>query len=150
MGARPDVLPVLSRPYPSISGPRHIPKLAHATGIPFLRFKKPQSPYLSRIITDKIKKRERRLILFNDMMDKAVLADKEDDWDDILCRTCGLDSAQEDGRWATPFLDAAREVAAKKNMEEDKAIELARKMYEIVEQEKALAGKERIGSETSN
>ena len=75
------------------------------------------------------------------------MADKEDDWDNILCTTCGLCSAQEEGLWATPFLDVAREVTAKKKQEEEKAIELARKMYEIVEQEKALAEQEGMGSE---
>src|SRR6266567_8487297 len=57
------------RPRPSVPGTRHIPVIASANGLPFLRFKKPQPANLSRVLNQKLDARnkgfDRRNILQN-------------------------------------------------------------------------------------
>ena len=79
-------------------------------------------------------------------MDMASLAEIEDDWDDILRETCGI--AGDGDLWATPFLNAANEVTTRRWKEDKKSEGLAKKMYEIVKEETALAKKERADSGT--
>ena len=80
-------------------------------------------------------------------MDMVLLADHEDEWDKILSKRCGLECAQDGNLWATPFLEAAGEVSAKRRIEDGKMTELAKKMFEIVMKEKALAERERVERE---
>lgn len=79
-----------SKPLPSSAitgkdGIRKIPKLATANGFPFLRYKKPQPAFLSRVIRDKLATRINR---HAKMQECEVQADKtcglgawEDEWD---------------------------------------------------------------------
>ncbi|KAL9120926.1 MAG: hypothetical protein Q9187_002516 [Circinaria calcarea] len=146
--ARPNTPSVLSRPFLSLSGPRHVPKLVSANGIPFLRFKKPQSPYLSRIIRDKVKQHSRRFDHLYDLEHQIVLAKDEDHWDKILDETCGLRRETENGddvrftSWATVVQHARAIVSWKLREETLNNAETARKMYSIIEQEKTLAARE--------
>ena len=145
---RPDAPSVLSRPVLALSGPRHVPKLVNANGIPFLRFKKPQSPYLSRVIRDKIKRRSRRFDQLYDLEHQIVLAQEEDRWDKILYETCGLRKrtgkrhSARPASWVTAILQARDAISSTLKEETSKNAEMARKMHSIVEQEKILAAKE--------
>lgn len=73
------------RPHAKVSGPRHVPVLASANGIPFLRFGKPQPPALSRILRQRLDRRNERfdskIILSNYW---APIAQHEDEWDAIV------------------------------------------------------------------
>ncbi|MCJ1436305.1 hypothetical protein MMC27_005683 [Xylographa pallens] len=138
---RPETPLVLSRPFLSISGKRHIPKLVNTNGIPHLRFKKPQSPFLSRVIRDKIRQREKRFDRSQLLKAEIDMARAEDEWDSILKHNCGIED-DDSGSWIRAPVIALQEVKAKIQDSHLKNTELGRKMYDIIEMEKALAEKE--------
>ena len=76
--------PVLSRPYPQLSGKRHIPRLVAANGVPFLRIKKPQPPLLSRIIRCAINRRNAINARIQRLEDEELAALVEDRWDALV------------------------------------------------------------------
>ncbi|KAI9745791.1 MAG: hypothetical protein M1835_002532, partial [Candelina submexicana] len=141
--------PVLSRPYPSISGRRHVPKLVNANGVPFLRFKKPQSPFLSRIIRDKIKQRTRHFNLMHALEDSVQAAADEDRWDELILEEygvgdgVGLEGKGARGKWVDAVRSGRKFVGAMINEHEMKCREVGRKMQRIVEREEELARRER-------
>ncbi|MCJ1399836.1 hypothetical protein MMC11_003039 [Xylographa trunciseda] len=149
---RPDTPLVLSRPFLSISGKRHIPKLVNTNGIPHLRFKKPQSPFLSRVIRDKIRQREKRFDQLTKMNGEIAMAQAEDEWDSILKHNCGIEDNPELS-WTTVLVSASQQIRGKIHASHLKNTELGRKMYDIVEKEKALAKEEQegmVGDSASN
>ncbi|KAI1452232.1 hypothetical protein F4805DRAFT_43090 [Annulohypoxylon moriforme] len=64
------------------SGRRHIPRLDMASDLPFLRIKKPQPPLLSRVLTQKIKKRVDRYDTLGYFWEESLpSAELEDAWE---------------------------------------------------------------------
>ncbi|KAI9800094.1 MAG: hypothetical protein M1825_004276 [Sarcosagium campestre] len=137
----PGATPVLERPYLEISGPRHVPKLVNAGSNPMLRFKKPQSPYLSGLIRDKINTKQRRYSRLEELEADLQLSRMEDDWE----RSMGLEAGQgiDEPSWAASLLDERRELNALLKAEERKKRELSLKMQEIVDRERELWEQER-------
>lgn len=162
-----DVLPpdraVLNvRPYAKTTGPRHVPILASANGIPFLRLTKPQPPALSRVIRQKLHRRNERFhrsVLLSNYW--IPIARQEDEWDDILYREVGIrdetgrggevkkvrdrgkhgakGGMTKPGGWVSVMLEAHEEnwQAYEKDIATDK--EIAKKMLAIVDEETRLA-----------
>ena len=142
----PGATPVLERPYLEISGRRHIPKLIWANGIPMLRFKKPQSTFLSRIITSKIKQKDRSITSFHKLEHFIDLAIMEDTWDEILRREFGAavtKLSEQDGSWAQELLYTKQERHEALTAATEKTQQLAERMHEIVLAEKQLAAEEK-------
>ena len=110
--------------------------------MPFLRIKKPQSPFLSRIIRDTINTRERRLAVAERLDSEALVAEDEDEWDRILHQHFGLDHAGEQ-TWKHEVEQASDKVHQIQVEAMKKRINLSAKMFAIVEQEKALAEEEK-------
>ncbi|KAL9604545.1 MAG: hypothetical protein Q9219_000510 [cf. Caloplaca sp. 3 TL-2023] len=80
--------PVLNGlPSPPTGKRRRVPTLVNANHIPFLRFKKPQSPYLSYIIRTKNVEREKRIAKIQSLEEQLFVAEEEDEWDRILQET---------------------------------------------------------------
>jgi hypothetical protein len=77
---------VYDRPIPveELSGRRHVPKIVGANGIPFLRFKKPQSHYLSRIIRNKVAQRMKWFDAIAVIEDDLEMAKLEDVWENAV------------------------------------------------------------------
>ena len=146
---RPDTPSVLSRPFLSISGKRHIPKLVNTNGIPHLRFKKPQSPFLSRVIRDKIKQREKWFKQLQLLTGETSMAEAEDEWDSILRHYGGIED-DNSAPWIIAPVVALRQIKGKIQANHYKNTELARKMYNIVKLEKALAEEEQGCMEECN
>lgn len=63
---------------------RRIPILTKATLVPFLRFKKPQSPFLSRVLRDKIRGKQRRFDRMGEVEEKGMLGEREEEWEGIV------------------------------------------------------------------
>ncbi|KAI4188628.1 MAG: hypothetical protein L6R41_002006 [Letrouitia leprolyta] len=81
----PDAKPVLDGlPSPPPGRLRRIPTLINANHIPFLRFRKPQSPFLSYVIRKKNDEREKRVDRLQALERCLLFADDEDEWDRIL------------------------------------------------------------------
>ncbi|CAO2650747.1 Nn.00g020390.m01.CDS01 [Neocucurbitaria sp. VM-36] len=129
------------RPYAKTSGPRHVPILASANGVPFLRLTKPQPPALSRILRQRL---ERKQSLFDMMIFLAnwwmPLCRQEDEWDERMNRQL---MRREDGpKWVDAIQLSEREnqEAYDRGLEKDR--EISRKMQRIVDMETELALKE--------
>jgi hypothetical protein len=137
----PKVLEVRPRPLSELSGPRHVPILTTANGLPFLRFKKPQSSFLSRVLRDKLNQRQR---LQNHMMrlePDIVWAAHEDEWERLVGEKQGP------GGWPkyeTEMTRAKEEPENKLLKIQLKAQEVAGQMLKIVDEEKRLLKEERI------
>ncbi|KAH0562162.1 hypothetical protein GP486_003136 [Trichoglossum hirsutum] len=141
----PGATPVLSRPYRNISGRRHVPILVTCSaGISFLRFKKPQSPYLSRVIRTKIKWRQKMTDLKERLQDEVNHAIGEDRWDEILRRQHHVGQHQRrEPTWTACYeksledhTNAMRRFTWRNNR-------IASRMREIVDRERELAEVER-------
>ncbi|KAF2199875.1 hypothetical protein GQ43DRAFT_419289 [Delitschia confertaspora ATCC 74209] len=133
-----------TRPYPKVTGKRHIPILATANGIPFLRITKPQPTNLSRALRHKINIRNNnfveRTLLGNYWMPLAI---QEDQWDDILDRNTELSHIErEGGSWQAVVHDAFtnNRIVFEKMVADN--ISIAKRMQDLIDQEKILAGQE--------
>lgn len=133
----------LDRPFHNLSGRRHVPTLINANKVPFLRIKKPQPPFLSRIIRDTVETRERRLARAERLTSEALVAEDEDEWDKILHQHFGLDHAGEEP-WQREVKRAADNVHRLQVEAIQKRVSLSAKMFAIVEQEKALVEEEKL------
>ena len=139
----PGAVRTLDRPFHNLSGRRHVPILINANKVPFLRIKKPQSPFLSRIIRDTVNTRERRLTLAERLTSEALVAEDEDEWDNILHQHFGLDHAGEEP-WQREVKRASDHVHRLQVEAIQKRVNLSAKMSAIVEQEKALVEEEKL------
>ncbi|KAF2813397.1 uncharacterized protein BDZ99DRAFT_460645 [Mytilinidion resinicola] len=130
-------------PRPTVSGRRGIPKLVSASGVPFLRFTKPQPRNLSRIIRQKIdgknKRFETRVIHSNYWL---PLAQQEDAWDGLLMRW--VKPEEREPRWAEEHRIALKDILRKSEEKKDETIRLAKLMQNIVERETELARMEEL------
>lgn len=144
----PGATPVLSRPYPGpLSGRRHVPKLVYAQALPILRFKKPQSPYLSRVIRDKLNDWQKMMSRVQDFSIRLDEARQEDRWDDMVRDFCGRPASHKNGenepRWASEVVEATKDLNRKIRMEKERRARTAKEMYRIVVEERNLAEAER-------
>lgn len=141
----PGTTRVLARPFLNLSGRRHVPVLVNANRVPFLRLKKPQPPFLSRIIRDNVKTREIRLTKAARLASEVPIAQDEDQWDQILQDHYGLnDHNPEEKPWDREVKRAFDRNHRLQVEAIDKRAKLSAKMYAIVEQEKVLAKEEKL------
>lgn len=131
----PGAIPVLEKlplPKSQLTGQRRVPTLVSANSIPFLRIKKPQNPFLTRVLNGKIKLRQKR----NDTLDKLgallELGGMEQDWDNAL----GMAEGQ---HWSTATHQEKRVVENTMDVAVRANTVLAQKMLDIVDEEQRLA-----------
>ncbi len=132
---------MLDRPYHDLSGRRQVPKLVNANRVPFLRVKKPQSPYVSRIIRNTVKTREKRIALSARLAEQIPIAQTEDKWDDIIFKVFGLEEVT-GSAWSHELHQAIHENQNLQTSAIQKRADLSARMHSIVEQEKMLAAEE--------
>jgi len=137
----PGASKTLGRPFTSLSGRRRVPKIVNANRVPLLRLKKPQSPFVSRIIRDTIDTRERRITLANQLDEQLPMAMDEDEWDKILFDQFGL---EDDLSWSHELRLAIEKNGTLQTAATQKRIDLAARVHSIVQQEKALANEEAL------
>ncbi|KAI6250446.1 hypothetical protein HI914_02036 [Erysiphe necator] len=82
----PKIVDIRPLPLEKISsGKRHVPSLVLTSGgFPFLRFKKSQSPYLSRVIRDRVNQKQKMLDQSNLLQETEELGKTEDAWENII------------------------------------------------------------------
>lgn len=130
------------RPYARTSGPRRVPVLASANGVPFLRLTKPQPPALSRVIRQRLDKKTKvfntKVMLSNWY---SPMAKQEDEWDALVNECAGriIDGDDDGVRWvdAVRLSERANQEAYTRDLAYDK--EVTRKMQRIVDLETAMA-----------
>jgi hypothetical protein len=67
-----------------LTGRRRVPILVNANWLPFLRFKKPQSPYLTRVLRDKLLQKQRRMNALVGVEDVAEIGEAEAAWERVV------------------------------------------------------------------
>lgn len=148
------------RPYQQIKGERRVPSFTAAqSSLPFLRFKKPQPLNLTRVIWQKLEQKSRRIdhesILANYYM---PLAEAEDIWDGIVERTLvnedvvadwrprtwtgGGEAWRSEDAWTWTYREGLRDVRGRLWRTRAQALDMGRRMQEVVEREEALAEEE--------
>ncbi|KAH7054424.1 hypothetical protein B0J12DRAFT_657638 [Macrophomina phaseolina] len=152
-----------TRPRPSSelggSGIRQVPRLVSANLFPMLRVDKPQPRSLSRVLTDKVKQRQRRMDLREKAGDTwAALGREEDEWDRIVWEVCGVKEEDtfvgEEGEggaaaaaaassWATEPLRVVKAVTAQLGAQRAATEKMVARMQGIVDKERELKHKER-------
>jgi hypothetical protein len=126
------------RPLSELSGRRHVPILVSGNGTPYLRIKKPQSPFLSRIIRDKALARQKKVDKIEELGERMSWADDEDEWNELI------GSQEDNGRpWREDMNIVQKKVERKWEKSDAERIETARRMFEIVLEERRLFKEER-------
>ena len=118
--------------------------MINANHIPFLRFKKPQPPFLSHMIRKKTNEREKRIARTQRLENLLPLAEDEDRWDDILRKTNGILCNDNGSTWASATHEALLHVKKVHKDNTIKRMHIAQRMFEIMERERILAEQEKI------
>lgn len=135
----------LDRPFPILSGRRHVPTLVNANRVPFLRIKKPQPPFLSRIIRNIVKTRNDRILNGERLDNELQYALDEDEWDRILYELAGLDSTNlSEPHWHREVKQAIDDNHKLQTGAIQRRAGISAKMHAIVEKEQALAQVEKL------
>ncbi|KAL8973777.1 MAG: hypothetical protein Q9197_001991 [Variospora fuerteventurae] len=141
----PAARPVLDGlPPPPPGKTRRVPTLVNANHIPFIRFKKPQSPFLSYIIRQKNIEREKRVDRMQALEKQLDIAEDEDQWDKLL-RDHHQVSADDNGTtWALATRQALQDVKRVHQTNTIKRMHMARRMFDIFREQRKLAEEERL------
>lgn len=152
---------LFDRPLPlsQLSGKRRIPTLISANTIPMLRIQKPQPPHLSGFINHRIEQRHKRHARRHRLTEELSLAEREDDWDDIIQELgrrerggMSIGEAMMGGKgvmhgvepgWSDAIEDEIDVVHAQLDEEATKNRVMAERMQAVVDRETALFEQER-------
>ncbi|KAL8693009.1 MAG: hypothetical protein Q9218_002066 [Villophora microphyllina] len=141
----PDAKRVLEGlPAPPSEHHRRVPALVNANHIPFIRYKKPQSPFLGHMIREKTIEREKRIDRIQGLEEALPLAEDEDQWDRILWDMNQVSGNDKGVRWASAVYEAhsdAKNVHARNTR---KRVEAAERMFDIVQEQRRLANKDKL------
>ncbi|KAL8942742.1 MAG: hypothetical protein Q9216_001490 [Gyalolechia sp. 2 TL-2023] len=140
----PDATSVLNDlPSPPPGKVRQVPTLVNANHIPFLRFKKPQSPFLSYMIRKKNDEREKRIDRLQFLEELLLFAEDEDEWDEIL-RENHYISNDNGIPWTSSMKDSYVSVKRVHRTNTLKRSQIAERMFDILQEQKQLAEKEKL------
>ncbi|KAI9846106.1 MAG: hypothetical protein M1837_004362 [Sclerophora amabilis] len=158
-GPFPGATSVLSRPHLIVSGRRHVPKLVNAGSFPMLRFKKPQSLFLSRVLREKIRQKAKRWGAVNKLEEEGLaMAEMEDDWEGFLSDQWSNEAEMggnvhaenvanridaEDPQFKQSMSETIESLYSDIEKQDINNRELATKMQQIVDQEQELVDEEK-------
>ncbi|KAL8949654.1 MAG: hypothetical protein Q9222_004255 [Ikaeria aurantiellina] len=131
-------------PPPAPGKTRKVPTLVNANHIPFLRFKKPQSPFLSHMIRKKTIEREKRIDKMQALQQWLSWAEDEDQWESFLEKTNGISNDDDGTQWASAIRESLSHVKRVHSRNTVKRMHTARRMFEVLEEQKKLADQERL------
>lgn len=141
----PGAKPVLDGlPPPPPGNYRRVPTLVNANHVPFLRLKKPQSPFLSYIIRKKNVEREKRIDSIQALEDQLALAEDEDQWDRILLEHHQISGEGNEVPWTSAVREALTNVKRVHHTNAIKRMRTAQRMFDILQEQKRLADQERL------
>ena len=113
--------------------------------MPFLRIKKPQPPFLTRIIRNIVKTRNHRILTGERLANELLFAQDEEAWDHILYELAGLDSRNLlEPRWLHEVKQAIDDNRQLRIRAIQKRADVSAKMHAIVEEETALAQEQKL------
>ncbi|KAL8712289.1 MAG: hypothetical protein Q9220_003440 [cf. Caloplaca sp. 1 TL-2023] len=131
-------------PSPPPGKTRKVPTMVNANHIPFLRFKKPQSPFLSHMIRKKTIEREKRVDKMQDLQQALIWAEDEDQWESFLEEINGVYGNDDGTQWASAIRDSLSHVRRVHVRNTVKRMHSAERMFEVLEEQKKLADRERL------
>ncbi|KAL8644957.1 MAG: hypothetical protein Q9210_006985 [Variospora velana] len=141
----PAARPVLDGlPPPPPGKTRRVPTLVNANHIPFIRFKKPQSPFLSHIIRQKNVEREKRVDRMQALEKQLDVAEDEDQWDKLLRDLHQVSNDDNGTTWASATREALKDVKRVHQTNTIKRMHIARRMFDILQEQRKLADEERL------
>lgn len=112
-----------------------------------LRIKKPQSPFLSRVIRDKIKQRQKRITKTEDVEELVRWAQAEDTWETEIEGVAAAEGKEVGMRgqegWKQTVKNELQRLTMTHGAGLEKARKIALKMGKIVDQERELLAKEK-------
>lgn len=131
-----------------------IPVIVATCGLPFLRFQKPQSPYLTRIINDKAAGSKKRGQMLLRMQGEEEFGEAENRWDSLLNKARGVPEFQttehpieaiSDGvSWAGAPREVLRHIQEKRDKTINNEARRGDQMMRLIEKETQLRDAERI------
>ena len=136
---------ILARPFKTVSGRRRVPHFVQAHGFPFLRCRKPQSPYLSRLIRDHVSTKIKHNDMWWMLRFNSQFAREEDRWDQVLELTCGISPPHGESSWTTEASKALRDIWSLFQRRRQTRLRMAKRLQGIVTEEQTLAKEEAKG-----
>ena len=141
----PDAKPVLDGlPAPPPGKLRRVPTLVNANHIPIIRFKKPQSPFLSYIIRTRTEQREKRVGRIHELEKALDIAMDEDQWDATLLQNVGFRPNDGGTMWVSAVKRGLTNVKQVHQRNITKRSRTAQRMFDIVEEQRELAEQEKL------
>lgn len=151
----PGSKPILERPLPLSEikgGNRRVPNLVTAQGVPFLRYSKPQPISLNRVIRQRLQWNERNWGQKILLEKQILMAEYEDEWDELLRRDHGIVDKETNNAfgkpvepsWMDEFHNTEKTIIEAIRAKDAKQLEMGKKMWEIVKKERELKRQEKI------
>ena len=139
-------MPIFARPLPLhrlSGGRRHVPRFMVANGVPFLKFKRRQSPILSSVIRGTQTSRQKRTDRIYGLEHLKRLAEAEDAWDSMTSHESHFrerkgEAESKGGSWVTELREAIAEQEARGHASARRSRQMAKKMWAVVVQEREL------------
>ena len=151
----PKLLDVRPRPLEALSGNRKPPVLTQTNGFPFLRTRKPQSDFLSRVLRNKIEQKDRWFKRLDGVERDMEDGREEEEWERIVVRGVKRegggnrrwvrDWVGDGGGWIEESVKARQEIHKLLKTDWKKTRVLGEKMTEVVEAEEKLFAQEKGG-----
>ncbi|KAL9580749.1 MAG: hypothetical protein Q9212_004305 [Teloschistes hypoglaucus] len=141
----PDAKRVLDGlPLPPLEHHYRIPKVVKANHLPFLRYKKPQSPFLSHMIREKTRERLKRVDRIQALEKTLAFAEDEDQWDRILWEVNRVSRNDKGVQWVRAVRDALSHVKNVHFRSTMKRVQAAQRMFDVVQEQRKLLVKAKV------
>lgn len=136
-----------------------MPKLLQVSGVPFLRIKKPQSPYLSHVLSQKEKRKDRRWSLIELCDEEQAFTKTEDEWERVVKKLAEKQGRkdwieaegsewtggwEENEEWSLAAEQAKHGIVEAMTVDMYKHRKIGKRMMQILEQEQALFDQEKL------
>lgn len=131
-------------PLPPSEHHYHVPTLINANHIPFLRYKKPQSPFLSHMIREKTRERIKRVDKIQALEKAGSFAEDEDQWDRILWEVNRVSPGDGGVQWVSVVRVALSNVKNLHSRIARNRVQAAQRMFDIVQEQRKLSDKAKV------
>ncbi|KAI4107988.1 MAG: hypothetical protein L6R37_001270 [Teloschistes peruensis] len=141
----PDAKRVLDGlPLPPLEHHYRIPKVVSANHLPFLRYKKPQPPFLSHMIREKTRERLKRVDRTQALEKSVTFAEDEDQWDRILWKVNRVSRNDKGVQWVWAARESLSHVKKVHFRNAMNRVQAAQRMFAVVQEQRKLLVKAKV------
>ncbi|KAL8633568.1 hypothetical protein Q9189_000721 [Teloschistes chrysophthalmus] len=141
----PDAKRVLDGlPLPPLEHHYRVPTVVNANHLPFLRYKKPQSPFLSHMIREKTRERLKRVDRTQALEKTMAFAEDEDQWDRILWEVNRVSRNDKGVLWVQAVREALSHVKTVHYKSTMSRVQAAQRMFDVVQEQRKLLVKAKV------